>query len=109
MAHKTRGYIQYTPSFPGWTAMSIKVDDTTATNNGATLASAPPVNNFWPARGGDLRAVYGKDSTGARDHCTAVDPAGTLYALASTFVDNEGNSYTTTALRAEHIRMRDLK
>ena len=109
MPHMVRGWIDYTPSTPGWATMSIKADAYTAANNGKSLTQVPAQNNFWPLKRADLRMVYGKDSTGARDSCVACDPAGTLFKIGATFVDEFGNSYTVYGLRQERYRTRDLK
>jgi hypothetical protein len=109
MAHQTRGWVAYDPTNFGGSTFAIKADNTTAANNGTTLTPNPAVQNFWPMHRSDLRCVYGKDSSNARDSCIALNPTGTLFALGSTFVDSEGNSYTTYGLRSERYRVRDLK
>ena len=109
MPHASRGWINYTPSQPGWAVMSIKADAYTAQNNGQTLSVAPAQNNFWPLHRGDMRCVYGVDNTKAKDSCIATEAGGTLFTLGATFGDEFGNSYTVIGLRAERFRTRDLK
>lgn len=109
MPHGDRGWIDYTPSTPGWATMTIKADSYTAGNNGQTLSQTPTQNNFWPLHHNDLRAVYGVDSSGARDTCICTDPAGSLFQLGASFQDQFGNSYTVIGLRHERFRTRDLK
>lgn len=112
MAHQTRGWIPYAPDAPyNPLAMSIKADNTTATNNGATLQNAPiPNTPFWPGHRADLRAVYGVEaSTRMKDSCIAISPNGTLFVLGATFSDNEGNSYVVNGLRVQRFRTRNLK
>ena len=109
MPHLSRGWITYTPSVSGWANMAIKADGFTALNNGQTLYNTPPVNNFWPLHRADMRCVYGKDNTNAKDSCVACNPAGTLFTIGATFGDEFGNSYTVYGLRNERFRTRDLK
>jgi len=109
MAHTTRGWTTYTPSYPGWSSMSLKCDAYTAANNGTGYVTTPPVNNFWPSHAADLRRVYGKDSGGVHDQCVAMQPTGSLFVLGATFGDEFGNSYTVFGLKAESVRIRNLK
>ena len=109
MPHSTRGWIIYTPNVTGWAAMSIKADPYTAANNGQSLRSVPPNNNFWPLHRNDLRCVYGKDATNAKDSCIATESTGTLFNIGATFNDVYGNSYTVYGLRTERYRVRDFK
>lgn len=110
MAHQARGWLVYAPTHASWASFSIKCDAQTAANNGASLAASPPLDNFWPLHHSDLRAVYGRDgSTRYTDTCIAVDPTGPLFAIGSTFHDNETNLYTTFGLKEERFRVSHFK
>lgn len=110
MAHQTRGWVIYIASTSGINSCNIKADQTTATNNGATLTSTPTNMSFWPLHRNDMRAVYGVDTTGNyNDSCIALDPNGTLFSIGKNFSDNQGNQYTVNGLRTERYRTRNLK
>ncbi len=116
MAHnRGYGWVQYIISTVGLNLgnpASIKVDYATAANNDTFTTLNPAAGLwFWPLHRSDMRCVYGKDSSSPvhKDSCTAIDPAGTLFKLGSTFVDLESNSYTTYGLRNERFRIRDVK
>ncbi len=109
MPHFQRGFIPYTPTKSGWAAMSIKADQYTAANNGATLTVSPPNDNFWPLHHGDLRAVYGLDTGSKKDSCVATNPTGSLFVLGASFSDMFGNAYTVTGLRQERFNVAHLK
>jgi len=111
MSHQVRGWGLYVPSTTGvyGAGVSLKMDGTTATNNGQGVLGLPPLPGaFWPGHRGDLRAVYGVNGV-YRDSCIACAPTGTLFQLGATFADNQGNSYTVNGLRAERIRFRNFK
>lgn len=109
--HQSRGWCTYLPTTVNQygAAVSIKVDNTTATNNGNAVSPSPPQAVYWPGHRADLRCSYGIDTTKAKDSCTAFSGTGTLFALGSTFKDNLGNVYTTNGLRSERFRTRNLK
>jgi hypothetical protein len=109
MPHKDNGWVDYTPSTPGWATMTIKADQYTAGNNGVSLSQTPTQNNFWPLHANDLRAVYGVDNTGRRDSCVVLSPTSSLFNLGASFIDQFGNVYTVTGLRHERFRTRNLK
>lgn len=108
MAHSTRGWTIYNPDFVT-APMSLKCDATTASNNGTSYTNNPFYLNFWPLHPGDLRHVYGLDSTKKTDSCVAMSRTNALFALNATFVDNEGNSYTVSGLRNERFNKSHLK
>lgn len=113
MAHQSRGWLQYTSSAEspfGQVTFEIKAGAQTAINNNQIVTPAPTIANFWPSHTSDLRRVYGVESiTGRRDSCVATSTGSPLYALGATFQDNEGNTYTVTGLKPEHVRTRNLK
>lgn len=110
MARNVRGWTRYTPSHSSWSDFSLKCDQATATNNGSVFQSTAPVDNYWPLHASDLRAVYGKDSSGFyKDSCVAMSQAGPLFTIGANFLDNEGNAYTVFGLRNERYRTRNFK
>lgn len=111
MAHQIRGWVDYTPQDTAryGSVVSIKCDTQTATNNGATVTTAPSTYDFWPAHRSDMRAVYGVTTDRYRDLCIALTGTGGLYTLGATFGDDESNTYTVNALRAEKFRIRNIK
>lgn len=110
MAHRTLGWITYNPSYSAFGSFSIKADQTTAGNNGVSVSSSPPFQNFWPLHRSDMRAVYGRDAAAkVNDSCVCISTANPLFALGSSFLDFFGNSYVVTGLRQERFRTRNLK
>jgi hypothetical protein len=113
MAHTTRGWLNYIPSevVQYGSIISIKADSVTATNNGATLLTAPAQYDFWPAHRSNLRYVRGIDTAAPqfKDTCLALSASGALYSLGATFVDAEANSYTVNGLHSETFSVRNLK
>lgn len=111
MAHTKNGWVLYVSSGAPWgpVIFSLKSDATTASNNGVSIATAPTIQNYWPLHRGDLRAGYGKDNTGVRDSCIALNTGTAVFTLGGTFADNKGNSYTVVGLRQERFRTANLK
>lgn len=111
MAHSKNGWVIYSSTGAPWGSVnfSLKADATTASNNGVSLATSPPIQNYWPLHHGDLRAGYGIDGSGVRDSCIALGTGTPVFTLGGTFADNKGNSYTVVGLRQERFRVRDLK
>lgn len=111
MAHTTRQWTTYNVSNTAALAMtscSIKCDATTAANNTSPYFT-PGVGPYWPLHPASLRAVYGVDNSGVKDHCVCTSPAIALYQIGSGFADYEGNNYIVNALRVERFRVKELK
>jgi hypothetical protein len=110
-AYSKNGWVIYSSTGAPWGSVnfSLKADATTASNNGVSIATAAPIQNYWPLHHGDLRAGYGRDNGGIRDSCIALGTGTAVATIGGTFVDNKGNSYTVIGLRQERFRTSHLK